>query len=277
MKFAKYHGLGNDFVLVNAPENALTDFARAARKVCDRRVGIGADGLILLWPQDKQNVKMRIFNADGSEAEMCGNASRCVPLFLQEKGFTEGTRLTLHTLAGAILTEVIDPSKNLVRVDMGEPRLTRQEIPMTGQPTQRAVEVPVEVNGQRFVGTAVSMGNPHFVIFVPDIAQVALEKVGPQIETHPLFPRKTNVEFVQVLNDHTLRMRVWERGAGITQACGTGSCATLVAASLTKRTQSQADIILDGGTLHVQWLETGHVLMTGPAQKVFEGVYTEDL
>ena len=277
MKFAKYHGLGNDFVIVNAVENQLSDFSQAARRVCDRRFGIGADGLVLLWPIDGENVKMRIFNSDGSEAEMCGNASRCVPLFCRENGWTDRLRLTLHTLAGPIVTELVDPAKNWVQVDMGAPRLTRGEIPMTGQPDQRAIEVPIEVNGQRLVGTAVSMGNPHVVIFVPDITQIALEKIGPQIETHPLFPRKTNVEFVQVLDDHTLRMRVWERGAGITQACGTGSCATLVAAVLTGKSQPEADILLDGGNLHVKWPAQGHVQMSGPATKVFEGIYTGNL
>ena len=277
MEFAKYHGLGNDFVLVDATRQELPDFSRAARAVCDRRFGIGADGLILLWPLDKENVKMRIFNSDGSEAEMCGNASRCVPLFLQEKGFTTTPHLTLHTLAGPIVTDIIDPAERLVRVDMGVPRLTRGEIPVQGNATEKAIEVPLEVNGQSLTGTAVSMGNPHFVIFVPDISQIALEKIGPQIETHPFFPRKTNVEFVQVIDEHTLRMRVWERGAGITQACGTGACATLVAAVLTGHSQPQADILLDGGTLHIEWPQQAHVWMTGPAQKVYEGVYTGNL
>lgn len=273
MKFAKYHGLGNDFVIVNAVENELTDFSSAARNVCDRRFGIGADGLVLLWPMDRENVKMRIFNSDGSEAEMCGNASRCVPLFCREQGWTDSTRLTLHTLAGPIVTQLTDVTKNWVQVDMGAPRLTRGEIPVNGPSNEKAIEVPLDINGQELIGTAVSMGNPHFVIFVPDIAEIALEKIGPQIETHPLFPRKTNVEFVQVIDEHTLRMRVWERGAGITQACGTGSCATLVAAVLTGKSRPEADIVLDGGALHVKWPGQGHVQMSGPATKVFEGVY----
>lgn len=277
MRFAKYHGLGNDFVLVNAAENAVEDFSRAAARLCDRRFGIGADGLVLLWPQDGENVRMRIFNSDGSEAEMCGNASRCVPLFWQEQGLLSGTRLTLHTLAGPIVTEVVDASKNLIGVDMGAPHLLRGEIPMAGDPHSRAVKVPVEAAGHTWVGTAVSMGNPHFVIFVPDLDKIDLPVAGPALEKHPDFPRKTNVEFVQRLDPATLRLRVWERGAGITKACGTGACATLVAAVLTGRTGTDARIILDGGELHVAWRGREHVFMTGPAQKVFEGEYTAAL
>ncbi len=275
MRFVKYHGLGNDFVIVNAAENPVTDWAVAARRVCDRRFGIGADGLVGVWPIDGENVKMRIFNADGSEAEMCGNVSRCVPLFWREKGLLTGTRLMLHTLAGPIITEIIDASKNLVCVDMGVPRLTRGEIPMRGNAEDRAIKVPVEAAGHTWVGTAVSMGNPHFVIFVPDLEKIDLPVAGPALEKHPDFPRKTNVEFVQRLDPGTLRMRVWERGVGITQACGTGACATLVAATLTGRTGTDARIILDGGELHVSWRGREHVFMTGPAQKVFEGEYVE--
>ena len=272
MRFDKYQGLGNDFVFVDAEQEKISDRAHAARTLCDRRFGVGADGLVLLRRQEG-GVQMRIFNSDGSEAEMCGNASRCVPLFAQERGWLKGPRLTLDTLAGPVVTEIIDAQKNLVCVDMGAPRLTRAEIPMTGTPDEQAVEVTLCAAGQNWTGTAVSMGNPHFVIFVPDIAQVDLSAVGPQMETHAACPRKTNVEFVQPLADGVLRMRVWERGAGITQACGTGSCATLVAAALTGRSSREARIVLDGGELSVRWEEEGHVFMTGPAQKVFTGEY----
>lgn len=277
MRFAKYHGLGNDFVLVDMSANALGDFSCAAKQLCNRRTGIGADGLVLLWPMDSENAKMRIFNADGSEAEMCGNVSRCAPLFYRQQGYLKGTHLTLHTLAGPIVTDIVDEPKNLVRVDMGVPRLTRGEIPMTGILSEQAVNVSLRAGGQSWSGTAVSMGNPHFVIFVSNVEEVNLSTVGPALETHETFPRKTNVEFVQKIDEQTLRMRVWERGVGITQACGTGACATLVAAVLTGQTQEQARLILDGGELQILWLQRKHVLMTGPAQKVFEGEYTNTL
>ncbi len=274
MHFDKYQGLGNDFVMVDAQTEQIADFARAARAVCDRRFGVGADGLVLLWKRENA-VKMRIFNSDGSEAEMCGNASRCVPLFAREHGWLSGSKLTLETLAGPIVTEITDEKNNWVCVDMGVPRLTRGQIPMRGPSEEKAVDVSLQAAGQTWRGTAVSMGNPHFVIFVPDVESVDAAFIGPQIETHENFPQKTNVEFVQKLDGQTLRMRVWERGAGITKACGTGSCAALVAAALTGRTGRQAHVILDGGILQVQWRDDGHLFMTGPAQKVFTGEYLE--
>ncbi len=277
MHFVKYHGLGNDFVLMDETQEKISDVFSAARILCDRRFGIGADGLVLLRPIDKENVQMRIINSDGTEAEMCGNASRCVPFFCQEKGWLKGNKLTLHTLAGLIKTETLDEQKRLVRVDMGAPRLTRGEIPVQGPQGERALEIPVLADGRIWTGTAVSMGNPHFVIFVPNIEELDLSAVGPNLETHATFPKKTNVEFVQVLDKSTLRMRVWERGAGITKACGTGACATLVAAVLTGRSEGEARIILDGGELQISWQPGQHVLMTGPAQKVFEGKFLGDL
>lgn len=277
MHFAKYQGLGNDFVFIDASRVQLADVFRAARKLCDRRFGIGADGLILLSASNKADARMRIINSDGSEAEMCGNASRCAPLFWRELGRLQGPRMTLDTLAGLIVTEIVDLEKGLVRVDMGAPRLTRAEIPMTGPETERALDVPLQAAGEAWRGTAVSMGNPHFVIFVPDMKQVDLACVGPEIEKHPLFPRKTNVEFVQVLDKNTVRMRVWERGAGITQACGTGSCAAAVAGALTERTGESVRVILDGGELQISWRHGEHVWMTGPAKKVFEGDFADDL
>lgn len=272
MHFDKYQGLGNDFVFVDAEQETISDFASAARAVCDRRFGVGADGLVLLRRQ-QDGVQMRIFNSDGSEAEMCGNASRCVPLFARERGWLKGDTLTLYTAAGPVITQIIDEPKHLVCVDMGAARWTRKEIPMTGTPDEQAVEVPLEALGQSWTGTAVSMGNPHFVIFVPDIEQIDVAAVGPVLETHADFPKKTNVEFVQVLNKGLLRMRVWERGAGITKACGTGSCATLAAAVKTGRTGNEARIVLDGGELSVRLADNGHLFMTGPAQKVFTGEY----
>jgi len=277
MHFTKYQGLGNDFVFVDAQIEHFSDVSRAAQILCDRRFGVGGDGLILMTPLSEGTAQMRIINADGSEAEMCGNASRCAPLFWREKGYLKGNKLLLQTLAGPILTEVQDWEKGLVTVDMGTPRLKRAEIPMQGPQQDMAIEIPLTAAGQEWCGTAVSMGNPHFVIFVPDITLVDVAKVGAEIEKHALFPKKTNVEFVQKIDEHTLRMRVWERGAAITQACGTGSCATAVAAVLTRQTTEKVRVILDGGELEIDWTGRSHVQMTGPAKKVFEGVFTQDL
>ena len=272
MHFTKYHGLGNDFIFLDAPvAQTLTDPFTAARQLCNRRTGIGADGLILLLPSVQADVRMRIINSDGSEAEMCGNASRCVPLHLVKKGFTTKTHITLETLAGLIETDVLDLQKGLVRVNMGTPRYTRGALPMTGDASSLAVNTQIEVAGQTFTGTGVSMGNPHFVIEVADVEHFPVEKIGPLIETSSFFPRKTNVEFIQVLDEKNVRMRVWERGAGITQACGTGACATATACVLTHRTASEVAIHLDGGDLHISWPSQKEIYMTGPAQYVFEG------
>ena len=272
MKFTKYTGLGNDFVFLDGAEaqNVAKDPFALAVRMCDRRLGIGADGLILLLPTDKGDVRMRIINSDGSEAEMCGNASRCVALHWRSLGHS-GKTVTLDTLAGPIITEIVDEEKGLVRVDMGEPRLTRGQIPMTGDPASRAVRVPVHAGEKEFIGTAVSMGNPHFVIFVEDISKTPLETWGPTLETCAAFPQKTNVEFVQILDKNTVRMRVWERGAGITQACGTGACATAAACVLNGRTNAEVTVKLDGGELQIAWPEQQHIFMTGPAKKVFTG------
>ena len=277
MHFVKYQGLGNDFVFVDERNVKFKDVSRAAQILCDRRFGVGADGLILISPSAIADARMRIINSDGSEAEMCGNASRCAPLFCKQLGLLNGDEMLLETLAGPIKTHVKDWEKRLVSVDMGAPRLTRGEIPMSGNPAERAVEVALTAVGQEWRGTAVSMGNPHFVIFVPNIDLIDIAHVGPEIEKHAFFPKKTNVEFVQKLDNHTLRMRVWERGAGITAACGTGSCATAVAAVLTGRTEETVRVILDGGELEIDWTGRAHVRMTGPAQKVFEGEFVQEL
>lgn len=274
MKFTKYNGLGNDFVFLDG-QTALSvkDPASLAIKMCNRRTGIGADGLVLLLPTDKGDVRMRIINSDGSEAEMCGNASRCVALHWLQNGFTTQKKITLDTLAGPIITEIVDEKNGLVRVDMGAPRLMRGQIPMTGNPDERAISTQVETGGRIFTGTTVSMGNPHFVVFVDDMDKTPVQTWGPALETCADFPKKTNVEFVQILDNNTVRMRVWERGAGITQACGTGSCATAVACVLNKKTAPEITVKLDGGDLHIAWPQQDHVFMTGPARRVFTGDY----
>ena len=277
MQFTKYTGLGNDFVLLDgAAATDLKNPSALAKTICNRRFGVGADGLVLLSPSDKADIKMRIFNSDGSEAEMCGNASRCVALHLFRRKMGKKKQISLDTLAGIIRTDITDEARGLVRVDMGVPHLTKGEIPMTGNPAETAVNFPLTAAGQTFYATAVSMGNPHLVIFTPDISKVPLSVWGPQLETHPLFPRKTNVEFVQVLDDKTVRMRVWERGAGITLACGTGSCATAVACILNHKTEKNITVKLDGGDLFIEWPDKKNIFMTGLAQAVFTGDYWGD-
>lgn len=277
MQFTKYTGLGNDFVFLDG-EAALSvqDPFSLAVKMCDRRFGVGADGLVLLLPSDKADVRMRIINSDGSEAEMCGNASRCVALHWFTRKLTDKKQISLDTLAGIIRTDITDLAKGLVRVDMGQPRLTRGLIPMTGASDERAVNVPLDVNGTQIFGTAVSMGNPHFVTFVENAQTAPVAELGPVLEKHPAFPRKTNVEFVQVLDDKTVRMRVWERGAGITSACGTGACATAVACVLNGKTGRSITVKLDGGDLFIEWPERKNIFMTGPAREVFTGEWPEN-
>ena len=277
MQFTKYTGLGNDFVLLDGATAAdIKSPSALAKTICNRRFGVGADGLVLLLPSDKADIKMRIFNSDGSEAEMCGNASRCVALHLFRRKRVNKKQISLDTLAGIIRTDITDEARGLVRVDMGVPRLTKGEIPMAGNPAETAVNFPLTAAGQTFYATAVSMGNPHLVIFTPDINKVPLSDWGPQLETHPLFPRKTNVEFVQVLDSKTVRMRVWERGAGITQACGTGSCATAAACILNHKTGNNITVKLDGGDLFIEWPDKKNIFMTGLAQAVFTGDYLGD-
>lgn len=277
-KFEKWNGLGNDFVFVNGAEEQLEDYSAAAIEVCDRHFGIGADGLVILLPcqEDGVDFEMRIFNSDGSEAEMCGNATRCIAKYIAANDLSDKKELHILTKAGIIIPRLVEMSDGTteVRVNMGRPRLMPSEIPVISSAKDAIVSQPLAVGGDTFAMTTVSMGNPHCVIFVDDINEIALGKIGPKIETHERFPRKINVEFAQVLSPKQIRMRVWERGAGITLACGTGSCATIVAAVLNGKTKRQADIILDGGTLHLDWSQTDdNVYMTGPATKVFDGIY----
>lgn len=278
LKFEKWNGLGNDFVIVNGAEEMIEDHAKVAAEVCDRHFGIGADGLVILLPCDQEGIdfEMRIFNSDGSEAEMCGNATRCIAKYIAANQLSDKKEFHILTKAGIIIPALVDMADGSVgvRVNMGKPRLTPSEIPVISETEEMIVAEPITAGEDAFSMTTVSMGNPHCVIFVDDIAKIALEEVGPKLETHERFPRKINVEFAEVLNRKQIRMRVWERGAGITLACGTGSCATIVAAVLNDKTERQAEIILDGGTLHLDWAENdGNVYMTGPATKVFTGIY----
>lgn len=275
MQFTKWHGLGNDFVIVNGMKEHIADYQEQALKVCDRNFGIGADGLVVLLPSDIADFRMRIFNSDGSEADMCGNATRCVARYLFENKITNKKIITLETLAGIITPELIFENGNLktVKVDMGEPRLKPDQIPVNIADLEQVVNMPLKVDSETYNITCVSMGNPHCVIFVDDINKINLAVIGPKIETHPAFPKKTNVEFLQVIDRQTIRMRVWERGAGITKACGTGASAALVAAVLNGHTNRQTTIILDGGNLILEWADNNHIYKSGPAVEVFRGEY----
>lgn len=278
MHFTKWQGCGNDFVLIDCRERELADYAAFARKVCDRHFGIGGDGVLVILPSDQADFRMRIFNTDGSEAEMCGNGIRCFARYLYESGATAGESFTVETGAGVLVPRIVreDGRVTGVRVDMGEPVLAGDHIPVTGFGMGHAVDAPLEVEGTSYRMTCVSMGNPHCVIFVDDAEAFPVERLGTQFEHSPRFPRKTNTEFVEVKDRGHVRMRVWERGAAVTLACGTGACATGVAGVLTGRTDREVDVQLDGGTLHIAWDEaTNHVFMTGPAELVFSGEIEE--
>ncbi|OCL26249.1 diaminopimelate epimerase [Orenia metallireducens] len=276
MKFTKMHGLGNDFVLIDCIEKEVENPSQLAKEMCDRNFGIGADGLVLILPSDlaEADYRMRIFNPDGSEPQMCGNAIRCFAKYLYERGLTEKTNLNIETLAGMIRPELIlkDGAVELVKVDMGEPILRRSEIPMVGGDQEQVIKEKLVVGTETFEVTTVSMGNPHCVIFVDDIEKIELNNWGPQIETHEVFPEDINVEFIEVLNKDEIEMRVWERGAGITLACGTGACASTVASILNEYTNRKITVHLAGGDLVIEWAEDNNrVYMSGPATEVFVG------
>lgn len=273
MEFTKMHGCGNDFVVVNAMDGSVPNPGELAKKICARRFGVGADGLILVRPSDSADLRMQFINSDGSEAEMCGNGIRCFALFARDNQLAVGNKVRVETLAGILTVEIID---NFVKVDMGEPVLEGEMIPVDIQ-KDKVVNEELSVNGQSFRMTCVSMGNPHCVIFVPEISDELVLETGPKIERHPLFPKKTNTEFVRVMNRRELEMRVFERGAGETLACGTGACASAVAGVLNGHTDRECTVHLLGGDLLIQWSETdNHVFMTGPAETVFKGTYNKE-
>ncbi|MCS7223466.1 MAG: diaminopimelate epimerase [Armatimonadetes bacterium] len=270
-------GLGNDFVVIDGRRSLPVDpetIATLSVPWCDRHFGIGADGILLILPSDAADARMRIFNADGSEAESCGNGIRCVARVLaQEKGDRQGV-VTIETLAGhqRVMYEKDGKGRFSFTVDMGPPILEPARIPTTLGNSSTALNVCLTVTGLgAFVGHCVSMGNPHFVVFTDSVGDLPLEVIGPALERHPAFPKRTNVEFAQVVSRNQLRVRVWERGAGPTLACGTGACATVVAAILTRRTGPQVTVALPGGELIIHWEGEGSVLMTGPAEEVFRG------
>jgi len=274
MKFTKMQGAGNDYVYVNCFEERVDNPADVARKVSNRNFGIGSDGLILIMPSTAADVRMRMFNSDGSESEMCGNGIRCVAKYAYDHGIVAKKEITAETGAGILTLQLFTNSHNLVdkvRVNMGEPRLTRTEIPMNGDGVLRVIDEPLNILHSTFRITCVSMGNPHCVIFVDDVEKFPVDKYGPLIENHELFPRRTNVEFVQIISRSEVRQRTWERGAGETLACGTGASAVTVAGVLNGLTERSIVNHLSGGDLEMEWPDGGPVFMTGPAVEVFSG------
>ena len=273
MKFTKWQGCGNDFVIVDFLEKKPVDFAALAVKMCDRHFGIGADGLMVVCPSEMADVRMREFNPDGTEPEMCGNGIRCFARYLYDYGRVRREQFTIETIAGTMVPRVIleNDAVTAVEVDMGVPVLAGEDIPVAGFGAEQIVAQPLVVDGKEYRMTCVSMGNPHAVIFVDDAEGFPLAELGTKFENHAVFPRKINTEFVEVRDRTHARMRVWERGAGITLACGTGTCATLTAGVLNDVLDHAADIEVDGGVIHVEWRENGHIFMTGPAEPVFTG------
>ena len=275
--FTKMHGAGNDYIYVNCFEEKLENINETAKAVSDRHFGIGSDGLVLICPSDKADFRMDMYNSDGTQAEMCGNATRCVGKYVHDKGLTDKTEITLETLAGIkILKLNLNDAGEVeaVEVNMGSPELVPKSIPINSD-LDRFIQEPVAVDGREYLVTGVSMGNPHAVTFIDDTDSLEIEKLGPRFENHPLFPKRINTEFAQIVDRKTIKMRVWERGAGETLACGTGACATLAAASLSDLVDDEADLVLLGGTLHIRWDKAeNNIYMTGPAAFVFDGKIT---
>jgi diaminopimelate epimerase len=265
--FTKMHGCGNDFVVVDCLERDWPDLGTIAKQLCHRRFGVGADQLLTIKPSDTADFKMEIYNADGGEVEMCGNGIRCFARYVHDHGLTKKTAIEVETLAGVVRPRLMGDQ---VKVDMGRPILEGQMIPVAA--TGRITDHPLRVGGEDYRVTCVSMGNPHCVLYVDDVDELRLEDIGPKFENHHFFPNRVNTEFVQVLEADEVRMRVWERGAGETWACGTGACAVTVAGVLAERTERKLALHLLGGTLKVEWASDDHVYMTGPAEEVFEGV-----
>ncbi len=277
MRFTKMQGLGNDYVYVNCFEETVAHPSETAVQVSDRHFGIGADGLILIKPSEKADFEMEMFNADGSRGEMCGNGIRCVAKYVYDYGLTDQTHISIETLGGIKYLDLIveEGRVRLVKVDMGSPVLEAEQIPIIGL-GNRVLDEPIRVDDMEYRITGVSMGNPHGVVFLEDVKNLEIEKIGPLFEHHECFPNRINTEFVHVLDRHTAEMRVWERGSGETLACGTGACAVAVACVLNGFTEEEVTVKLLGGDLQIRWdRETDRVYMTGPAEVVFDGEWPE--
>ncbi|WP_255201639.1 diaminopimelate epimerase [Duncaniella muris] len=275
ISFTKMHGIGNDYIYINCMESVPDRLPELAEEMSDRHFGVGGDGIVLICPSDKADFRMRMFNNDGSEARMCGNASRCIAKYVHDHKLTDKTCISLETLSGIkVLSLNMSPSGEVesVTVDMGEPELNAGLVPVRST-AEKMVEEPVATSCGEVRVTAVSMGNPHGVVFVDRIEDVPFETLGPELEKHSMWPDRANIEFLQIISPSEARMRVWERGTGETLACGTGACASAVAAALTGRCGREVTIHLRGGDLYIRWANNGHVMMTGGATEVFEGNY----
>ncbi|MCM3161170.1 diaminopimelate epimerase [Metabacillus litoralis] len=278
-QFTKMHGLGNNYIYVNTFEEQLEEgqLADIARQVSNVYTGIGSDGLILICPSDKAEVKMRIFNNDGSEGKNCGNGLRCVAKYAFEHNLVKEKTFKIETLSGLVeaTIHVEDNQVNLVTIDMGSPRLSKAEIPMEGEGSEQTISESIEFSGQQYDVTAVSMGNPHLIFYVDNINTAPVTTLGPIVEKDPRFPEGVNVEFVEVVSKNELHFRVWERGSGVTQACGTGACAAVVSSVLNKHTNQGEETVvhLAGGDLMINWTNDGNVLMTGPAEVICTGTF----
>lgn len=273
MKFTKMHGCGNDYIYINGFQVKVDDPAQLSIKMSNRHFGVGSDGIVLILPSDVADFRMRMFNSDGSEAEMCGNAIRCVGKYVYDNKMTDKTSITIETLAGIKILDmtVVDEKVTYAKVDMGEPILKAEDIPVISD-KYPVIEEEIDVNGKTFEFTCVSMGNPHAIAYVDDTDTFEVEKIGKLVEIDEKFPKKVNVEFAQIIDNETIKMRVWERGSGETLACGTGACATLVASVLNNLTDRKAVVKLIGGDLLIEWdKESNHIYMSGEAVTTFEG------
>ena len=275
LKFTKMHGLGNDHIIIDQFSENLENPQEIAPRMCDRHLGVGADGLILVSPSETCDFRMRVINSDGSEAEMCGNGIRCLARYVIESGLTDKTELIIETLKGTHFQEVhlVDGRFGDVTTAMGVPALRRSEIPMIGEDSEKVVNEELFVAGKPYRITLVNVGNPHCVVFVDDVGRVNLQSIGPEFEHHSVFPNRINTEFVQVLDRNNIRMRAWERGSGETMACGTGATASVVAAVLNGLTYDTVMLHLKYGDLFIEWRKHHELYMTGGAETVFSGEY----
>lgn len=274
IRFTKMHGAGNDYIYINAIDSCPANLPELSNEMSDRHKGVGSDGVVLIMPSDKADFRMRMFNADGSEGEMCGNASRCVAKYVYDKGLTSKRKITLETLAGIKvleITKVVDEKVREVKVDMGEPSFAPENIPTKSN--CEVIDMPISTSLGTLNLTAVGTGNPHGVVIMDSVSDLDIDSIGPEIQNNALFPRKANIEFVRIINRNEIEMRVYERGSGETMACGTGACASVVATSRLGLTDRRATVHLKGGDLQIHWAENNHVYMTGEAATVFEGEY----
>lgn len=273
--YTKMHGLGNDYLFIEGDKHEIADPAELSRRMSHRHLGAGADGIILILPGDSGEFKMRIFNADGSEAETCGNGIRCFAKYVHERGLTDKTDFVIDTLGGPnrVQLTVRNGKVETVRSNMGRPKFERAEIPMEGPPG-RVIEEPIDVDGQQVQVTCANIGNPHAVVFVDDAAKAPLHTLGPKIERHPKFPQRTNVEFVNIIDRENIKMRIWERGSGETMASGSGACGAALASMITDRVGRRVHVHLVYGKLLIEWAEDGNVYQEGPATEVYTGTWS---